>query len=164
MPTSTLKVYAASSWRNQRYDDVVRRIKAAGYIVYDFRHPPNGSAFNWDQIDPNWSSEQPNVKAEDLRRLLAHPVAARGFDTDWRGMLESDVCVLILPCGSSAHLEAGYMKGLGKTVLILFEEGRPELTYKLADDLCSDVSELLTRLREVSETHDGKLASRLAVP
>ena len=31
-------------------------------------------------------------------------------------MQEADFCVLLLPCGRSAHSEAGWMKGNGKKV------------------------------------------------
>ena len=38
------KIYVASSWRNQHYPEVVRRLREAGHEVYDFRNPPHGGA------------------------------------------------------------------------------------------------------------------------
>ena len=46
-------VYVASSWRNEQYPEVVKRLRDAGFNVYDFRNPPSGDhGFWWDSIDP----------------------------------------------------------------------------------------------------------------
>ena len=56
------KVYVASSWRNQYYPDVVKKLREYGHEVYDFRNPPhNHGAFYWKDIDPEfdkWTVEQ----------------------------------------------------------------------------------------------------------
>ena len=125
---SVLKVYTASSWRNPRYGEVVKEIKAQGFDVYDFQNPwDKGATFNWGQIDHNWEK----WSMEDFVRALRDPIARRGFDSDFAGMKWADVCVLILPCGRSAHMEAGYFAGKGKPVHILLDGERPELTYSL---------------------------------
>lgn len=124
------RVYTASSWRNPRYPDVVKAIRGAGFDVYDFQNPwDEGAAFNWSQIAENWEK----WTMDEFIVALSHPIAKRGFGSDLAGMTWADVGVLILPCGRSAHMEAGYMIGKGKPVHILLEEGgRPELTYSLA--------------------------------
>ena len=38
------RVYVASSWRNQYFPEVVKRLREAGHEVYDFRNPPHGGA------------------------------------------------------------------------------------------------------------------------
>ena len=50
-------------------------------------------------------------------------------------MQEADYCVLLLPCGRSAHSEAGWMKGQGKKVFVLdmSEKPTPELMYQMFD-------------------------------
>jgi nucleoside 2-deoxyribosyltransferase len=45
---------------------------------------------------------------------------------------DCDACVLVMPCGRSAHLEAGFAIGAGKPTAILISEGEPELMYKMA--------------------------------
>ena len=48
-------------------------------------------------------------------------------------MQESQACVLVLPCGRSAHLEAGWFCGEKKPVYIFQPERlEPELMYKMA--------------------------------
>lgn len=44
------KIYVASSWRNQHYPEVVRRLREAGHEVYDFRNPPHGDAGFLDEL------------------------------------------------------------------------------------------------------------------
>ena len=42
------KIYVASSWRNQYYPEVVKRLRHEGHEVYDFRNPPHGgNGFRW---------------------------------------------------------------------------------------------------------------------
>lgn len=141
------RIYVASSWRNAFQPDVVRDLRADGHEVYDFRNPPTGvPGFVWSEIDPDWQ----DWSAKRYRRLLlTHPIAARGFITDLRGMQWADTCVLVLPCGRSAHLEAGWFTGQGKRCLILTRDGEePELMALLATDICVSVDEVLAALRQ----------------
>jgi len=56
----------------------------------------------------------------------------------------------VLPCGRSAHLEAGWTAGNG-TPLILYatEPQEPELMYRMADALCATQDELLDAVRKL---------------
>ena len=53
------KIYVASSWKNEYYPEVVKRLEEDGHDVYDFRNPPHGGGgFHWTDVDvdaPNWS-------------------------------------------------------------------------------------------------------------
>ncbi len=121
----TLSIYVASSWRNERYPEVVAALRAAGHEVYDWR--AEGQAFAWSSIDPDWQRWTP----QQFREQLSHPLAREGFARDAHGMWRSQVCVLLLPCGRSAHLEAGWFWGQERHVLILLAEGQePELMYR----------------------------------
>jgi hypothetical protein len=141
------RIYVASSWRNQYQQPVVSDLRRAGHSVYDFRNPPNGvPGFAWSEIDPEWMA----WSASKYRELLTtHPIAARGFVTDLRGMQWADTCVLVLPCGRSAHLEAGWFCGQGKRCIILTRDGEePELMALLATDICISTDEVIKALRK----------------
>ena len=56
-----------------------------------------------------WSPEQ-------YRDRLSHPLAERQFKNDLEAIRSCDACVLVLPCGRSAHTEAGWFAGAGKPV------------------------------------------------
>lgn len=141
-------IYIASSWRNSYYPEVVERLRREGFQVYDFRNPPHcGSGFHWTDIDenaPNWTFGQ---YAEGLH----HPKAERQFSADMEALEAADTCVLVLPCGRSAHTEAGWMAGAGRRVIAYIPEMvEPELMYKLFDGVVGSLDELVSCLKKAS--------------
>jgi hypothetical protein len=170
------RIYVASSWRNPYQPHVVSFLTEHGHHVYDFRSdiravdpsvvervglgsgPPPATAFAWSEMDEQWKDWEP---AKYRYLLQTHPRAAQGYVGDLRGMEWADTCVLCLPCGNSAHIEAGYMKGLGKRLIIYWETNdrttvtpekqwkfEPDLMYLLADNLVIGRSELLECLSQ----------------
>lgn len=141
-----MKVYVASSWRNEHQQSVVKALRNAGHDVYDFKHPADGDAgFHWGGIDQNWQ----NWTTQQYRDALMHEYAQFGFNRDFDAMKAGDVCVLVLPCGRSANAEAGWMKGAGKKVFVYIPPGckiEPELMYKMFDGITSDIREIITHL------------------
>lgn len=134
-----MKLYVASSWRNALQPPVVEALRLDGHEVYDFRNPPHGrGGFAWSDIDPDWLC----WTVEDYREYLNHPIAEAGFASDWDAMVWADAGLLVMPCGRSAHIEAGYFVGAGKPLIILLSEGEPELMYKMATALVVDLDEL----------------------
>lgn len=136
-----MKIYVASSWRNEYQQEAVRQLREAGYDVYDFKNPkPDDHGFHWSEIDPGWKG----WTGEAFIQGLSHPIAARGFASDMTALRACDVCVLVLPCGKSAHLEAGWARGAGKkTFILLHGECEPELMYKMTDGVCASMEKLL---------------------
>ena len=138
------RVYVASSWRNQYFPEVVKRLREAGHEVYDFRNPPHGGAgFHWTDIDPN----APDWTYAQYAEGLHHPLAERQFQADIDALTWADTCVLVLPCGRSAHTEAGWMAGAGKRVIAYIPEMvEPELMYKLFDGVAGSLEELVGKI------------------
>jgi hypothetical protein len=57
---------------------------------------------------------------------------------------QADTCVLVLPCGRSAHTEAGWMAGAGKRVIVFIPEMvEPELMYKLFNRVVGNLDDLV---------------------
>ncbi len=138
-----MKLYVASSWRNIRQPHVVWMLREAGHDVYDFRH--SGHSFAWSAIDANWKAWSPRA----FRAALEDPIARCGFDADWSAIQDAEAGVLLMPCGRSAHLEAGYFVGAGKPLFILLSsDGEPELMYRMATRVCVSLTELLAALSE----------------
>ena len=154
------KIYVASSWRNAYQPDVVIALRKVGYEVYDFRQPkPGNHGFHWSEIDKAWQS----WSATQFREALSHPIAESGFDSDMNALEACDICVLVLPCGRSAHLEAGFAAGAGKPTLIYIPEPQePELMYKIADCVCVTLDELLQELDDYAYEY-GQGARRCRV-
>ena len=140
------RIYVASSWRNAYYPEVVRRLLEAGHQLYDFRNPPDGKGgFFWKDIGPDWQEWSVSQYVESLK----NPWAEYGFKRDYDAMKDSDACVLVLPCGRSAHSEAGWMAGAGKKVIAYIpEKQEPELMYKLFTAVTDDFDEVLRLLQD----------------
>lgn len=149
-----MKIYLASSWRNEKFDNVLIELQKCGHSVYNFKQPSiQDSGFSWSQIDENWK----NWTAEQYRTALVTRVAEHGFSNDFSAMQWADVCVLLLPCGRSAHLELGWMAGAGKATIILTQDGQePELMAKLATCICINLEEVIARLERWQLTGSPK--------
>lgn len=138
-------IYLASSWRNAEQPALVVAFRDAGHEVYDFRNPaPGNRGFAWSALDPDWLKWTP---ARYLDRLT-HPIAEAGFKLDKDALDWCDTCVLLLPSGRSAHLEAGYVAGQGKQTFALLREDRfePELMYLLLTGCFTKVDGLMRAL------------------
>jgi len=134
-----MRIYVASSWRNEQQPAVVAALRGLGAEVYDYKNPaPGNHGFHWSAIDPAWKAWSP----ERFREALDHPIADGGFACDMTALYGCDVCVLVLPSGRSAHLEAGHAAGAGKKVIVLLAPGEPELMYKMTDYLCTSIDEV----------------------
>lgn len=129
-----MNIYVASSWRNPYQPEIVRALRGVAHVVYDFRHPaPGDDGFHWSAIDEDWESWTHWGYLDGLE----HPLAENGFAKDFQAMKKADGCVLVLPCGRSAHLEAGWFKGAEKPlIIVLIGAVEPELMYKMADTVC----------------------------
>jgi len=140
------KIYVASSWRNVHFPEVVEALRKAGHEVYDFRNPPSGdTGFKWSSVSEDFMEWSP----QEYREQLQHPKAVRQFANDISAMETCDVCVLVLPCGRSAHTEAGWFAGKGRTTIAYIPERQePELMYKLFSAVCCSMDELIERLNE----------------
>lgn len=128
------RIYVASSWRNPHYPEVVRALRDAGHDVYDFRE----NAFRWSELG---LGETCGPGA--LARGLDDPRAREHFKLDSTAMESADTCVLVLPAGRSAHLEAGWFAGRDRslvgftTTVLVYAPGvdiTPELMYLLAGE------------------------------
>ena len=112
-----MRIYVATSWRNHYQPEVVRLCREAGHETYDFRNPAkNAGGFHWSEVDESWKSWD----FERYRDALTHPVAEHGFRCDMDALEWCDACLLVYPCGKSAHLELGWACGTGRKTAALF--------------------------------------------
>lgn len=142
-----MRIYVASSWRNELQQEVVKVLRDAGHEVYDFKNPSEtDKGFAWSDIDPNWQK----WTNKEYRAALNHPIAEKGFNNDFNGMRWAEACVLVMPCGRSAHSEAGWMQGSGKPVIVLQpKEAEPELMYKIYELVTDSLNEVIDHLEAI---------------
>jgi hypothetical protein len=134
-----MKIYVASSWRNKYQQEVVDKLRVLGHEVYDFRGSGDGwgsngdgpGGFGWSELDPNWKEWVNNV--DSYITALEHPRAIEGFNRDMDALKKCDACIMVNPCGQSAHAEMGWAVGAGKLVAVYCPEIRePDLMVKMA--------------------------------
>ena len=139
-----MKVYVASSWRNDVYPRVVNALRLAGHEVYDFRH----QSVSWEGFDRNVTD---GVTSEELLEVLDHPVVQERFRSDMTALKGCDAVVCVLPCGRSAHLELGYGIGTGKLTVLLWHDGdEPDIMHNAVDRIVFSVHEIVAALEEAS--------------
>jgi hypothetical protein len=148
-----LKIYVASSWRCKYQPEAVQKLRALGHKVYDFRGAgdgwepvrkwvhtaqddgywieDSGGGFHWSEVDPEWQTWPTDI-ARYLRGL-EHPRAIEGYNRDMDALKAADACILVNPCGQSAHAELGWAAGAGKLTAAYCPAIRePDLMLKMA--------------------------------
>jgi hypothetical protein len=141
----SMNIYVASSWKNLLQPIIVRRLREQGHEVYDFH---GSKRENWKDV----TNVRDGCSALELQGALRTSITDGAFADNMQALMKCDACVLVLPCGLSAHLEAGWAAGNGKQVLIYFNDENeivePELMYKTGL-LCVEMKQLLERVGQV---------------
>jgi hypothetical protein len=136
-----MKIYVATSWRNEFQPAVVKRLREEGHSVYDFR---DSEGFHWGEVDPNWINWTP----QEYLAGLAHECAERGFNRDMTALRWCEALVYVMPCGPSASMEMGFAKGAGKPVFVYVPALKePDLMIKMADFITTDIDKICSLLR-----------------
>ena len=121
-----MKIYVASSWRNEYQPQVVEWLREMGHTVYDFK---DADGFSWREVDHLWEKWTPRQYLNGLN----HPAANRGFARDMAALSTCEVCIMVMPCGVSASLEFGWAAGAGKRTAVYVPGLRePDLMVKMA--------------------------------
>jgi hypothetical protein len=144
-----MRVYVASSWRNEaRQQAVVRALRGAGHDVYDFRNPaPGDHGFSWRQCATEEQLKDPKRFRDEV---LTHPIARAAFAKDMAALEAADATVLVLPCGRSAHFELGMGRTPRTRAIALLDNpiSEPELMYLACDSICVSIAEVVADLAD----------------
>jgi hypothetical protein len=160
-PKRKLRIYVASSWRNEFQPGVVAQLRRDGHEVYDFK---DSGGFHWSEVDPAWQT-WPAAIPKYLDGLL-HPCANRGFSRDMTHLMLCDVCVYVMPCGVSASLELGWACGAGKPTVVYVPGLRePDLMVKMAGVVTDNMDSVRAYVRGVALSTTGpQAAQEFALP
>lgn len=90
---------------------------------------------------------------EGFKRGLADPIALDGFQKDMHALAKCDLCVLVLPCGKSAHLEAGWAaRDDDKNVIVYIPKlEEAELMYLMLGPIVDSKEDLAKEIEELSK-------------
>ncbi len=131
------RIYIASSWKNSvLLKHLAEIFRADGHEVDLFCDPsPERTVFDWQALIFTLGDKNPGNTT--IKEIINVPRVVEAFDQDKKWLDWADVVLMVLPCGRSAHLEAGYGKGSGKDLYILgdFAPGEFDLMYRFADGI-----------------------------
>jgi hypothetical protein len=147
-----MKVYIATSWKNEAAAlRMARLLRRDGHEVDCFCDPSSGRyVFHWTEMvdDPE------ELGKHDAVSFLGDPRVQRAFREDKTWIDWADAVVMMMPCGNSAHIEAGYAKGRGKRLFIWgpWPKGVFDVMYGFADQVFrhTELAELREALKELS--------------
>ncbi len=130
-----MKIYIASSLKNQKeVIALAEYLEKYGFEVDAFcRCNDKKYAFHWSEL----VDDEDDLANYDAIEMLADPRTLRAFKEDMKWLDWSDCVIMLMPCGRSSHLEAGYAKGQGKLLYIYgaFPKGEFDVMYGMADGL-----------------------------
>jgi len=144
-PYKPKKLYLMGSLRNPKVSELAAKIRTIGYDVFD----------DWMAAGPVaddcWRDYE-RQRGRQYKAALEGHAANHVFSHDKHHLDTSDVGVLFLPAGKSAHLELGYFLGCGKPGFIYMEEEpeRYDVMYKFATGIFFSDTELLEALKTLN--------------
>ncbi len=123
-------VYLIGSLRNSHIPEIGNYVRSQGFEAFDDWHGAGPKA------DDEWFRYE-KERGRPMREALRGKAAQTIFHFDKTNLDRADAALLILPAGKSGHLEAGYMIGRGKPVVVLFdaEPERWDVMYNFASDV-----------------------------
>lgn len=136
-----MKLYLIGSLRNPRIPEIGRRLRFAGYTVFD----------DWfaggEHADDAWQ-EYETARGRTYVEALQGYSAEHVFTYDYQHLSSSDVVVLVTPAGKSGHLELGWSLGRGKPGYILLDtpNDRWDVMYRFATGVFTCVLDLVKEL------------------
>jgi nucleoside 2-deoxyribosyltransferase len=135
-------VYLVGSLRNPKTIEVGNAIRSLGFDVFD----------DWMAAGPvaddAWRDYEKS-RGHSYVEALAGIAAKHVFEFDLLHLNRSDIAVLLMPSGKSAHLELGYSIGKGKPGFVLFdaEPERYDVMYQFASGVFFNLEDLLKALK-----------------
>lgn len=125
-------------FRNGKYvRRLIKAIRAKGKTCYDFTEKPA------DPNHPDAPFEEQMATLESHPDFLNDPVHRHHFERDLEGLKNADAVVLLLPAGTSTHIEAGIAFGLGKKLILVGKPEKPETLYFIFNEHYDSVDDFL---------------------
>lgn len=141
------QIYLIGSLKNENVPKIGIILREIGFRVFDDWFAPGPEA------DDFWRKFE-KLRGSSYKQALNNPAAKHIFEFDKKHIDESDIGVLVMPCGKSGHLELGYMLGQGKKCFIYFpsepdKDMRWDVMVQFATNVCFGFEELKKDLEEI---------------
>jgi hypothetical protein len=118
-----------SKFRNKEAcQNLIKKLKEKGKTCYDFCELPA------DQNNPEAHPEEQMKHRESVKDFYSDPYFQLMFKGDLAGLKNANKVILLLPAGTSAHIEAGIAYGLGKHLILIGEPEKAESLYLIFNE------------------------------
>ncbi|MGE0086716.1 MAG: hypothetical protein AB7S75_20110 [Desulfococcaceae bacterium] len=116
---------------------LIAAIRSKGKTCYDFTAKPA------DPHHPDAPFEEQMKVLESHPDFLNDPVHRWHYERDLAGLRNANTLILLLPAGTSAHMEAGIAFGLGKKLVLIGKPDKPETLYFIFNEHFKTVDDFL---------------------
>lgn len=127
-----------SKFRNKKQCELlIEELKKRGKTCYNFCEVPT------DPANPNAKPEDQMKKFESVKDFFNDDYFRYLFNRDLDGLKNAGKIILLLPAGTSAHIEAGIAYGLGKPLVLIGEPEKPDTLYLIFEERYRTIDEFL---------------------
>ena len=129
-------------YRNKdQCEKLIQELRAKGKTCYNFCETP---------ADPNNPDAPPEEQMKeyeqegDFYNSQHHQYV---FQEDLEGLKKAKKVILLLPAGTSSHIEAGIAYGLGKPLILIGQPEKAESLYLIFNERYSSIEEFLKKIK-----------------
>jgi len=130
-----------SRFRNKEQCELlIEKLLQKGKTCYNFCSKP---------ADPNNADAHPEEQMkvfESVKDFYNNVYFKEVFNEDLEGLKNAEKVILLLPAGTSAHMEAGIAFGLGKPLILIGEPEKPETLYLVFNERYGNMNEFLATI------------------
>lgn len=139
--------FIASRWRNkEQVLDLTEKLRKKKKSVYCFIEG-DGTEYALKDAEQQYSPEAFMEKFESIPNWQTDPAVKEIFDVDMNALKASEMLLLLLPAGKSAHIEAGAAYGMGKRCILIGEQKETESLYRIFDEFYLTIDDFIKSLK-----------------
>ena len=131
-----------SRFRNKdQCEKLLKELRSRGKTCYNFCDTP---------ADPNNPEAPPEEQMENFEQtddFYNSPHYQYVFNKDLEGLKNAEKIILLLPAGTSAHIEAGIAYGLGKPLILIGKAEKPESLYLIFKERYDSIEDFLNTIQ-----------------
>jgi len=127
-----------SKFRNKKQCEyLLDKLVEKGKTCYSFLNMPA------DRKNPDAEPEDQMAVFENTKDFFNDEYFKEIFEKDLIGLKNAKNVILLLPAGTSAHIEAGIAYGLGKNLILIGEPEKPESLYLIFKERYKTIDEFI---------------------
>ena len=133
-----MKYFISSKWRNRdKVLELTKKLRNRGKFVYCF-FESKANIYSTD-MDPKKVMEE----FEAIENWRNNKYIKAIFKDTVIKIKDSDILVMLLPAGSSTHIEAGIAYGLGKKCIVIGEKKETDSMYLIFNEFYNSIDEFI---------------------